>query len=201
MKTTLQFALAATLFSATSSALLAEADCLKLSVSVKHAIAASSGNLLEVVERQVAANPSCACEIVKAAIEESEADAKQVAAIVETAASTAPDQIRVISQCALAMAPDALSEVQMVVSKLAPNQGEVTYDSSKSAKTPKMPIEVKPAWNPLDFPGSGIGQTMPGMTGPNPGSPGGLPILPPLTTPPSTQPPVIQPPVATETDF
>lgn len=199
MKKTLQFASVALLLGATSPAVMAEADCLKLAVSVKHAIAASSGSLLEVVEREVAANPSCACDIVKAAIEAVEADAKQVAAIVETAASVAPDQMRLISQCALAVAPDALSEVQMTMARLAPNQGEVAYAGAKSGKAPKMPIEVKPAWNPLDFPGQGIG--------PNPGSPGGLPILPPgpqtLVPPvvvPPVVPPVIEPPVGTPTD-
>lgn len=168
------------------------ADCLELSVTVKHAVTADASKVLEVVEKQVAANPNCACEVVKAAITSSEADAKTVASIVEVAGSVAPDQLRLVAQCAVAVAPDALNEVQMVVARIEPGSGEPVM---ADAKSPKAPIEVKPAWNPLDFPGQGIG--------PNPGGPGGNPLIPvgpPLTTPPQVVPPVIEPPVGTLTN-
>jgi len=200
MKNTLRFALGALILGISTNAALAEADCLKLSVEVKHAAVAKPDAVLELIERQVAANPSCACEIVKAAVEALEADAKTVAAIVETAAQVAPDQMRLISQCAVAVAPDSLTEVQMVMARLEPGKGETSY-SDKSAKSPKAPVETKPAWNPLDFPGQGIG--------PNPGGPGGFPWLPPEGLPPGTVPPIIippippiiEPPVSTPTDF
>ena len=200
MKHTLRIALGALVLGISSNAALAETDCLKLSVEVKHAAAAKPEAVLELVERQVSANPTCACEVVKAAIEATKADAKTVAAIVETVAQVAPDQMRLVSQCAVAVAPDALTEVQMVMARLEPGQGESDY-SGKSAKSPKAPVDVKPAWNPLDFPGQGIG--------PNPGGPGGYPWMPPTVVPPGggppiilpTPPPVIEPPVATPTDF
>ena len=169
------------------------ADCLELSVTVKHAVTADASKVLEVVEKQVAANPSCACEIVKAAITSAEADAKLVANIVEVAATAAPDQLRLVSQCAVAVAPDSLNEVQMVMARLEPGSGEPVMSDAKS---PKGPIEVKPAWNPLDFPGQGIG--------PNPGGPGGNPLIPvgpPVTVPPVTVPPVIEPPNGTLIDY
>ena len=169
----------------------ADRDCLEVAVSVKHAVAAQPGKVLEILETQLSSAPGCECEVVKAAIEGAEADAATVAAIVETAASVAPDQMRLISQCAVAVAPDALGEVQAVLSRLDPNKGETTY-SAKGAKTPKEPIDVLPAWNPLDFPGQG-------PIGPNPGGPGGFPLLPPGLPP--TVPPVINPPVGTETNF
>ncbi len=143
-------------------------DCIKLSVSVRHEVEAKSNLVLEVVEKQVSAHPGCACEVVKAAIEGSEADNKLVAAIVEVAASVAPEHMRLISQCALAVAPDALADVQSVIFRLEPNRGEAVVTDAKS---PKTPIEVKPAWNPLDFPGEG-------PIGPNPGGPGGDPLIP-----------------------
>lgn len=200
MKNSLRFALGALALGVSTNAALAEVDCLKVSVEVKHAAVAKPEAILEMIERQVASNPSCACEIVKAAIEAIEADAKTVAAIVETAAQVAPDQMRLISQCAVAVAPDSLTEVQMVMARLEPAQGEAAY-SGKSSKGPKEPVDVKPAWNPLDFPGQGVGPTI--------GGPGGYPLLPPGITPPGTVPPVvvpplppiIEPPVGTPTDF
>jgi hypothetical protein len=189
MKKTFRFALVAAVLGLFSSAAMAEVDCLKLSVAVKHAVAANPTEVLQIVEKQVGANSSCACEIVKAAIEASEADASQVAAIVEIAGTIAPDQLRLVSQCAVAVAPDSLVEVQAVTARLDPNKGEAPVESSKN---PKAPIDVKPAWNPLDFPGQG-------PVGPNPGGPGGLPVLPPGLTP--TVPPVVNPPEGTDTDF
>jgi hypothetical protein len=188
MKKTFRFAIVAALLGLSSSA-MAEVDCLKLSVSVKHAVAASPTEVLQIVEKEVGANSSCACEIVKAAIEASKADAAQVAAIVEIAGTVAPDQLRLVSQCAVAVAPDALVEVQAVTARLDPNKGEVAMESSKG---PKAPIDVKPAWNPLNFPGQG-------PVGPNPGGQGGIPILP--YTPPTNVPPVINNPEGTPTGF
>lgn len=187
MKTTFRFAFVAALLGLSSSA-MADVDCLKLAVSVKNSVSAKPADVLQIVEKEVAANPSCACEVVKAAIEESSADAKQVAAIVETASSVAPEQMRLISQCAVAVAPDSLSEVQMVMARLDPSKGEVV----QSSKDSKVPVEVKPAWNPLDFPGTGIG--------PNPGGPGGLGWLPPGGIDLSV-PPIINPPGGTRTDY
>ena len=188
MKKTYRFAIVAAVLGLSSSAAMAEVDCLKLSVSVKHAVAAAPAEVLQIVEKQVAANSGCACEIVKAAIEASKADAAQVAAIVEVAGTVAPDQLRLVSQCAVAVAPDALVEVQMVAARLDPSKGEV----ADSAKSPKAPIDVKPAWNPLDFPGQG-------PVGPNPGGPGGIPVLP--FTPPVTVPPIVNPPEGTPSGY
>lgn len=151
MKTTFRFALTAILLGASSVA-MAGTDCQALSVSVQHAVTAKQAELLQIVEREVSANPGCACEVVKAAIEACEADAEKVAAIVEVAASAAPEHMRLIAQCAVAVAPDALSNVQSVMARLDPNKGE-TYSSKEP--TPKAPVEVAPAFNPLDFPGSG----------------------------------------------
>jgi hypothetical protein len=188
MKKTFRFAIVAALLGFASSA-MAEVDCLKLSVAVKHAVAADPTEVLKIVEKEVGANSSCACEIVKAAIEASKADAAQVASIVEIAGTIAPDQLRLVSQCAVAVAPDALVEVQAVTARLDPNKGEVAAESSKG---PKAPIDVKPAWNPLNFPGQG-------PVGPNPGGPGGIPVMP--FNPPPTVPPVINPPDGTDTGF
>lgn len=188
MKATFRFALLAAALSLPLSA--AESNCLEVAVSVKHAVTAQPANVLEIVEKQLSAHPGCECEVVKAAIEAAEADADLVANIVETAISISPDQMRLISQCAVAVAPDSLSQVQAVLGRLDPNKGEVGY-SSKDAKSPKAPIEVKPAWNPLDFPGQG-------PVGPNPGGPGGFPVLPPGIPP--TVPPVINPPEGTPVD-
>lgn len=165
-------------------------DCVDLSVSVRHAVQASEASVLEIVEKQLAASPACACEIVKAAIETTKAEPELVAAIVETAATTEPEQMRLIAQCAVAVAPDALSEVQAVMIRLEPSSGESASSakSAKSAKGPKIPIDVKPAWNPLDFPGEGIG--------PSPGT-----WIPESPIPVPPVPPNINPPVGTETDF
>lgn len=152
-------------------------DCIALSVSVKHSVAAEQSKVLEIVTQQVSASPSCACEIVKAAIEGSNANAETVAAIVEAAAIAAPEHMRLIAQCAVAVAPDALAEVQAVMAKLDPNLGESASakDSAKDAKAPAGEVAAMP--NPLDFPGQG-------PIGPTPGGPGGLPLIP-------LQPPVI----------
>lgn len=185
MKTTFRFALVAAALGMLPAATMAEVDCLKVSVSVKHAVAAKPATVLEIVEKEVSANPDCACEVVKAAIQASKADKKTIAAIVETAATSAPDKMRLISQCAVAVAPEALAEVQSVMSRLDPNKGE-SGDSAKGGKAPQ--VEVKPAWNPLDFPGQG-------PVGPTPGGPPALPPgLPPVI------PPVVVPPIGTPID-
>lgn len=185
MKTTFRFALVAAALGMLPAATMAEVDCLKVSVSVKHAVAAKPATVLEIVEKEVSANPDCACDVVKAAIQASKADNKTIAAIVETAATSAPDKMRLISQCAVAVAPEALADVQAVISRLEPNKGESGY-SSKGGKNPQ--VEVKPAWNPLDFPGQG-------PVGPTPGGPPALPPgLPPVI------PPVIVPPIGTPID-
>jgi len=181
MKTSLRYALAAAGLALLPAASLADQDCVKLAVSVKHAAAARPAKVLEIVEAELTANPDCACEIVKAAIQGAEADAKTVASIVETAAMAAPDKMRLVSQCAVAVAPDALGDVQAVISRLDPHRGESGH-SSKDAKDAKD-VAVKPAWNPLDFPGQGpIGPT-----------PGGPPMVPP-GLPPGV-PPIVVPPV------
>ena len=188
MKTTFRFALLVAALGTVPAVATAETDCLNLAASVKIAVAEKPTDVLAVVEKEVSANPDCACEVVKAAIQESKADAKTVAAIVETAASVAPDKMRLISQCAVAVAPESLAEVQAVLSRLDPNRGE-TSDSSKGSKNAKgAAVDVKPAWNPLDFPGQG-------PVGPTPGGP---PMLPPGLPP--TIPPVIVPPVNTDID-
>ncbi|BCX48887.1 hypothetical protein HAHE_27950 [Haloferula helveola] len=184
-------AIVATAASFGGSSAFAE-DCSKLAVSVRHAVEAKQDMVLEIVEKQVAAHEGCACEVVKAAIEGTKADASLVASIVETAVSVAPEHMRLISQCAVAVAPDSLSEVQAVLIRLDPGKGEVTYTDAKSAKNPKAPIDVKPAWNPLDFPGEGIG--------PNPGGPGGFPEFP-WVPPVRPFDPDAGPGPATPTDF
>ena len=68
MKNTLKFALTAMLLSASPLAVADTVDCVKLSQSVKAAVAADSSKVLQIVASNVAANESCACEIVKAAI-------------------------------------------------------------------------------------------------------------------------------------
>jgi hypothetical protein len=196
MKITLRFALLSTAFGLlSSSAAVAEVDCLKLAQSVKTAVAADQSLILQVVEKEIAAPPGCACEVVKAAIEGSKADAKLVASIVQTAATAAPQHMRLISQCAVAVAPDALTNVQAVLVKLDPNSGESA--PTPSAKDAKAGETVPPVVaNPLDFPGSGIGETAVGV-GPNPGGPGGIPVLPfgpPLTVPPAIAPPPVTTP-------
>ncbi len=191
MKTTFRVALAVTALGMLPAVSLADqADCLKLAVSVKHAVTAQPAEVLQIVEKEVAANPNCSCEVVKAAIESSKADTKMVAKIVETAASVAPDKMRLISQCAVAVAPDSLSAVQAVMSRLDPNKGESGY-SSKGGKV--SDVAVKPAWNPLDFPGQG-------PVGPTPGGPPMLPPGLPPVIPPIIVPPIIVPPVDTNID-
>lgn len=186
MKMTLRFALLSAAFGLLStSAAFADVDCAKLTQSVKQAIAADASATLQIVEKEISANPGCACEVVKAAIEQSKADAKLVASIVETAATAAPQHMRLISQCAVAVAPDALSNVQAVLVKLDPNSGE-SSKVTKSAKDAKGLVTPPVAANPLDFPGSGVGDP-PVRVGNNPGGPGGLPILP--WGPPPGQPP------------
>lgn len=187
MKTTSRFALVAACLSIFPATAMAAENCLELAVSVKHAVAAKPSSVLEVVEKEVSANPDCACEVVKAAIQGAEADSKLVASIVETAATAAPEKMRLVSQCAVAVAPEALGDVQAVMSRLDPNLGESGY-SSKGAKGAKD-VAVKPAWNPLDFPGQG-------PVGPTPGGP---PMIPPGLPP--TVPPVITPPVGTPIDL
>ena len=186
MRNTYTSAISLLILGFVSGVALADSDCQNTAAEVKTSVEANPSVVLEIVENTITEHPGCACEIVKAAIEASKADAGQVAAIVETATTAAPEQLRLISQCALAVAPDALNEVQKVMARLEPAQGEDAY-SGKSSKSPKAPIEVKPAWNPLDFPGEGIG--------PTPGGPGGYPFLPPTTVPPFLVPPVIIPPV------
>lgn len=189
MKTTFQFALVAALLGMLPAASMADTDCLKLALSVKHSVAAQPAKVLEIVEKEVTANPGCACEVVKAAIQGAEADAGVVAKIVEAAATAAPEKMRLISQCAVAVSPESLAGVQAVMNRLDPNRGESTGNSdAKSSKD----VAVKPAWNPLDFPGQGIGPT-----------PGGAPIvvpgLPPAV-PPIITPQVIIPPTGTLID-
>ena len=198
MKKTVRFALlSAALGLLSSSATFAAVDCVKLALSVKHSVAANPSATLQIVEKQVAANPGCACELVKAAIEGSKADVKLVAAIVETAATVAPEHRRLIGQCAVAVAPDALPNVQAVLAKLEPHQKSKPLACSKdamkgSAKGGEVP--PVPTSNPLDFPGSGIGDP-PVHVGGNPGGPGGFPILPPGL--PSFVPPIVTPPIIT----
>lgn len=151
----------------------AAVDCVQLSVSVKHAVAADRASVLEIVTKQINANPGCACEVVKAAVEGAQADATIVAAIVEAAAVAAPDQMRLIAQCAIAVAPDSLTKVQAVVAKLDPGKGE----GGRSAKGAKGGA-AEPASadnNPLDFP-EGPSRS-PNQIGPRPGdTPNGQPF-------------------------
>ncbi len=171
MKQTLSFALLSALL-ALLPASAAEVDCLKLSLALKHAVAAEQSQVLEIVANEVSAAPACACEIVKAAVESSRAKPDMVAAIVQAAATEAPEHLRLIAQCAVAAAPDALAQVQMVLAKLDPNRGE-SSPSAKGAKDAKAPIlgEVASLPNPLDFPGQG-------PLGPIIGGPGGQPLIP-----------------------
>lgn len=162
----------------------AEVDCLKLSLSVKHAVAVEQSKVLEIVATEVSAAPACACEIVKAAIEGSSAKPETVAAIVEAAVTVAPEQMRLIAQCAVAVAPDALNQVQVVLAKLDPNRGE-SAASAKDAKAPAGEVAAMP--NPLDFPGQG-------PVGPIVGGPGGIPLI------PVFPPVIINPPEVTEVD-
>lgn len=185
MKTTFRFALAAAALGLLPAVATAEVDCLELAENVKTAATAKPSEVLALVEKEIAANPDCACEVVKAAIQGSGADAKVVARIVEVASSLVPDKMRLISQCAVAVAPEALPEVQAVLALLDPNRGESTYSAKSSSKSAKGIVEpTPPAWNPLDFPGTGIGPT-PG-TQPTPGQPPVPPILNPEFPPDDT---------------
>jgi len=196
MKKTVRFALlSAALGLLSSSAALAAADCVKLALSVKLAVAANPSATLQIVEKEVAATPACACELVKAAIEGSKASVELVAAIVQTAATVAPEHRRLIGQCAVAVAPDARANVQAVLDKLEHGKAKPAASSKggMSAKGAEV-VPPSPASNPLDFPGSGIGEP-PVQVGPNPGGPGGFPILP--FGPPTVLPPIITPPIIT----
>ena len=73
MKKTIYFAVMSLALGSLSAS--AAVDCVKLSVSVKHAVAAERASVLEIVTAQINANPGCACEVVKAAIEGAHADA------------------------------------------------------------------------------------------------------------------------------
>lgn len=135
--------------------LSAEIDCIKLTQSVKRAVAGEQSKVLEIVATEVSTAPGCSCEIVKAAIEASQAKPETVAAIVEAAATAAPEHLRLVSQCAVAVAPDSLAQVQAVVAKLDPNRGEAAA-SAKDSKDAKAAVgEVAAMPNPLDFPGEG----------------------------------------------
>lgn len=202
MKKTVRFALlSAALGLLSSTAAFAKVDCVKLALSVKTAVAATPSATLQIVEKEVSANPECACELVKAAIEGSKANVDLVASIVETAATVAPEHRRLIGQCAVAVAPDALPKVQAVLAKLEP-AGSKSRSHSKDAMKGAKGVEVPPptpASNPLDFPGSGIADP-PVHVGPNPGGPGGFPVLPfgpPIFVPPIITPPIIIPPPVT----
>lgn len=170
----------------------AEVDCLKLSLTVRHDVAAEQSKVLEIVSKQVSAAPGCSCEIVKAAIEGSHAKPSTVAAIVEAAATAAPEQMRLIGQCAVAVAPDALPQVQAVLAKLDPNRGKVAAHSSKDAKDPIGEVASMP--NPLDFPQQGplgpLASTPGGNVGPTFGGQGGQPLIP-ITPPVIINPPVV----------
>ena len=211
MKKTIYFALMSLALGSLPA--FAEVDCVKLSVAVKHAIAAERTSVLEVVAQQIAANPSCACDVVKAAIEGSNADAATVAAIVEAAVIAAPDQMRLVSQCAVAVAPDALVGVQAVLAKLDPNTGDGAT-SSKGGKANIVSQDAVASNNPLDFPvgstanGSGAGNNTTGGGGGNPVGPrpgdSPLPFLPPGTdpgTPPVVNTPENEVPETTDTEF
>ena len=188
MKNTMKYALFGAALALITPAYAAAPDCYKVSSTVKKAVVANPGKVLELVSAQVAQNESCACEIVKAAIVASDADKKLVADIVSAAITSAPEKVRIIGQCAVAVAPDALAEVQAVVTKFGANSGD-GYSSkggekgAKDAGDSATPPPV--ASNPLDFPGSG-------PEGPTPGGPGGFPLF-----PPGLQPPVVTPPSST----
>ena len=170
MKKTIYFAVMSLALGSLSAS--AAVDCVKLSVSVKHAVAAERASVLEIVTAQINANPGCACEVVKAAIEGANADASTVAAIVEAAAVAAPDQMRLVAQCAIAVAPDSLGKVQATMAKLDPNKGE-GGKSSKSGKEAAAEAAPEEA-NPLDFP-TGGGRP---IVGPRPGdNPGGAMLV------------------------
>jgi len=144
MKKTIYFAVMSLALGSMSAS--AAVDCVKLSVSVKHAVAADREKTLEIVSKQVGENSGCACEVVKAAIEGSQADSTLVAAIVEAAATAAPEQAQLSAQCAIAVAPDARGNVQAVMAKL----GKPGSGGQASAATGD-------GMNPLDFPAGAEG--------------------------------------------
>ena len=155
MKNTLKFALTALLLAAAPIASADAVDCVKLSNSVKVAVAADSSRVLEIVAANVAANESCACEIVKAAIIASDANKTQVAKIVNTAILEAPAQIRIIAQCAIAAAPEAVSNVQAVLEQYdaAGGEGYSVKGGLDNSKDPIVQPSKRPSGaNPLDFP-------------------------------------------------
>ena len=158
----------------------ADVDCLKISLSVKHAVAAEQSKVLEIVATEVGAAPGCSCEIVKAAIQASHAKPATVAAIVETAATAAPEHLRLISQCAVAVAPEALAQVQAVLAKLDPNSGKIGHSAKGVVDAKDAKGEVATIPNPLDFPGLG-------PVGPLSGGPGGQPLIP-IFPPPGPPP-------------
>lgn len=164
MKNTLKFALTAVLLAAAPLASADAVDCVKLSNSVKAAVAADSSNVLDIVAKNVAANESCACEIVKAAIIASDADQAKVAKIVETAILEAPSEMRIIAQCAMATAPEAAAKVQSVLEKFDKAGGEGYSDKGGLDDSKNVVPDVEGP-NPLDFPTSGADEV-----GPRPGN-------------------------------
>ena len=192
MKQTIFFSVFSSLLALVTAS--AQVDCLKLSLSVKSAVAAEESKVLEVVSEELTTSPSCACEVVKAAIEASSAKPETVAAIVEAAVNAAPEEIRMIAQCAVAVAPDAFSQVQVVLAKFDPNSGE----SVESAKDSKVAKDGEGTPNPLDFPGDtaqdGVigsegGVTQGGSLSGGPGGAGMFPMFPPVViNPPETTP-------------
>ncbi len=191
MKNTLKFALTALLFAAAPLAQADTIDCVKLSNTVKSAVAADSSKVLEIVAAQIAANESCACEVVKAAIVASNAEKEMVAQIVDAAINEAPSMLRIIAQCAIAIAPDAGANVQAVLEKYDFAGGEGYSEKGGLAKGSDVVPPVASA-NPLDFPGGGTENPV----GPRPGSPGGFPLLPaglPLTSAPVSTPQSVTP--------
>lgn len=140
MKRTLNYAILACVVATAPAAYAEQADCNKLSATVKKLVAAKPDNVLAIVERQIAANPTCACEIVKAAIVTTEADAKLVGQIVATAVEAAPGEMSVITTCAIAVAPDALPQIKAVLAKLDPKaiakQGNDPVGGGSSVRDP-----------------------------------------------------------------
>lgn len=173
MKTTLKFA---TLAALSTGALFAEkpapVDCQKVSVPFAEEVVAHQSLVLQLVDRAVRENPSCACEIVKAAIQATKADSKLIASIVEVAGVAAPEQLRTVAQCAVAVAPDSLEEVQAVLAKLDPGTGDGATVSEKGG-VDKQPVAQEEAFNPLDFPTTGKGDTVTLLPGKTTGGSGG----------------------------
>ncbi|MDA7535951.1 hypothetical protein N8528_03195 [Akkermansiaceae bacterium] len=197
MKNTLKFALTALLFAAAPLAQADTINCVKVSNSVKAAVAADVDKVLEIVTTQIAANESCACEVVKAAIVASNAEKEMVAQIVDAAINEAPSMLRIIAQCAIATAPDAGADVQAVVEKYDFAGGDGGYSEKGGLSKGVIPRDPVASANPLDFPtnvNEGPIGPRPGGNpiGPRPGSPGGFPLLPPGLPP--TFPPVVTPP-------